>query len=900
MEIFCPNNHLVLADNTCSKCGWIRSPHSQVGSYHWGPIDLLAGFGGTSIDKLNTFTVIGQTLLFILRSNEIVGVSVEKGQVLGRTALPRGQVIKSVTKANGKAIVTVQDAGSLMDKPIGASLKEIDFKTTGLEDVFRSESHDISAPLFIDGKIILRESLGRLIAIDHETKAIIWEQALEGWHSYPLLAVNESVLLIDGNSATGSITIKAFDIKSGHLRWAKEIQNPPMYPMVGNDETVYINQRKTSLQAISSKTGELRWEFSARRIYTSPVIYGTEIILSIKCAEQGYQIISLSNETGELTKQIPMESSVRYMPILFNNMLYVIDGKGYLAAYDWGSGQLIWKKHVVLEPDVFDAVPKLIGDFIVLGTYLGKLVAIAVNDPAEKTQSAEELLEKKDFESAAKVFALSGEFAEAATIYLEELKDENRALQLLEYGGFYDEAAEIAFKKAFYSQALDFFRKADNNLGKARTYEAMGDQDRAAQLYEAFGDRMKAADLYEKVGKTQQALQIYIELNCFDDYKRLISQVSFDETYGEQLHQIGDFETAAKWAFDNRQYLNASRDYRQIGKQQSELLALKLHLEQLLANNQPVNLAVWQRLAELGEVLEDYAIAGQGWAELDRPEPAGEAFYRHATYLASHANEDINTIPENERENIAHYYQLAADSFSEAGQGERQSECENHVRRFLQLPLIIIMIAKTSEGFRELEWNELFLTVKNIGYGRAIDIDFSVDSSRFEVESAEKVALFNLAAGRSIVRKLFLKPFEGATGRFVPLKIQWTYYDHHKKAYSEDVSQPVGVAKALEETSMKPVNYHFHNIDTLVTGTVSTLDKSSGDRVEINRQSDNLQAFQVKSGDDVVSIGTNPLSKGMISLSDVCPHCGGLKSPIEERCEYCSNSQTDFDEDQRN
>ena len=896
MEIFCPNNHLVLADNTCSKCGWIRSPHSQVGSYHWGPIDLLAGFGGTSIDKLNTFTVIGQTLLFILRSNEIVGVSVEKGQVLGRTALPRGQVIKSVTKANGKAIVTVQDAGSLMDKPIGASLKEIDFKTAGLEDVFRSESHDISAPLFIDGKIILRESLGRLIAIDHETKAIIWEQALEGWHSYPLLAVNESVLLIDGNSATGSITIKAFDIKSGHLRWAKEIQNPPMYPMVGNDEAIYINQRKSTMQALSPQTGEVLWEFSARRIYTNPVEYGAEVILPIKSTEHGYQIVSLSKETGEILKQVKMESSVRYMPVLFNNMMYVINGNGLLLAYDWDSGQLIWEKHIVLEPDLFDAVPKLVGDFIVLGSYLGKLFAVTVNNPEEKTQDPEELLAKNDFEAAAKVFALSGHFAEAARIYLQDIKDENRALQLLEHGGLYNEAAEIAFNKMYYSQALEFFRKADNTLGKAKTYEAMGDQDRAARHYEEIGEKMKAAELYENVGKTQQALQIYIELNRFEDYQRLISQVSFDETYREQLHLIGDFETSAKWAFENRQYLNASRDYRQIGEQNSELLALKLHLDHLKSSNQPVNLAVWQRLAELGECLGDYDIAGQGWVELDRPEPAGEAFYKHASHLESQAEKEVAHLQETEREKIAHYYQLAADSFSEAGQGERQSECENHVRRLLQLPLVIIMIAKTSDGFRELAWNELFLTVKNIGYGRAMDIDFSVDSSRFEVESAEKAALFNLAAGRSIVRKLFLKPSEGATGDFVPLKIQWTYYDRHKKVYNEDVSRPVRVAKVLEEASMKPVNYHFHNIDTLVTGTVSTLDKSVGDRVEINRSSDSSQTIALRSGDDVVSIGTNSLSEKMINLTDVCPRCGNRKSPIEETCDFCKSSPTDFDE----
>ncbi len=901
MEIFCPNNHLVLAENVCSKCGWTRQSVRTIGSYRWGPIDLLSGFGGNSVDKYNTFTVVGQTLLFVLRSNEIVGISAERGSIVGRTSLPMGQVIKSVIEHNGKALITVQDTSSLMEKPVGASIKVVNFKTNELIDFYQSDnSHDITSPLFRDGKLYIRESNGLLKALSLPDKEVIWQQEMEGWHAYPLIDANDKVIIVDGNSAFGDLTLKSYNMKDGGLVWQKPLESQPLYPIVNTDTQLFISHRKSTLMSLSTETGDPQWTFNARRIYTSPVIYGNELVVSTKTAEGAYQVVSLDISDGKVLKQIPMETSIRYLPILDDDTLYTLDGKGRLLAHNWRDGKLSWKMDITTDHDTFDAVPKLVSDTVVVGTYTGMLSAIVVHDPTEKTLTAKEMLEKNDFEGAAKAFALSGQFADAAKLYLTEFNDENKAMQLLDYGGYHNEAAEIAFNKRYYSLALDYYRKAENNLGKAQTYEAMGDSSRAADLYAELGESLKAAKLYEESGKPQEALQIYIDFNALDEYKRLISQVDFSEAYSvssEQLRKVGDYETVARWAYDNKQYLNASRDFAQAGLFELELDALKRHMDKQLENNETVSKGIWLRLAELGDMFEDFAIAGRGWAENDRLELAGHAYYKHARSLASQAADDINNIPEPVRENIAHYFKLAADAFAEEGQDERYAECEQQVRRFLQLPKVAILVVNSQDGFREQSWNALYLTVKNIGFGSARDIDFHLDTKYFQVETEESKTSFNLAAGREQVRKLHIKPLEGATGNNVPLFIRWTYLDRKNNVYKDQGSRSIDVAGMLEDTSKtRIINYNFQNVDTLVTGTVNSLDKSTGDRVEINRRSDGGSDMKIRSGEDSISLGTNPFARFEIDVHDKCPRCGNSKTELEDFCKNCSSEPMDFDE----
>ena len=899
MEIFCPNNHLVLANEVCSKCGWVRQSTRTVGSYRWGPIDLMAGFGGNTVDKHNTFTVVGQTILFVLRSNEIVGVSAERGNIVGRTTLPMGQVIKSVVEHNGKPVIIVQDISSLVEKSEGASLRVVNFKTNEMTDFYRSDSHDNTSPFFTDDQLLIRESSGVLKAIDLQTMTTNWEQEMEGWHTYPLFEAHGNVIVVDGNSAFNDLCIKAFNIRDGEIVWQKHINNQPVYPIISTDEQFFIVQRKSKLMALSTLNGEIHWEFDASRIYTNPVLYGNELVVPIKHSQEGYQIVSLNPETGELIKKIPMETSTYYAPVLDDEMLYTVNGKGTLLAHNWRNGNLSWKLDLVSEYDTVDATPKVVSDTLIVGTYTGKLSAIVIHHQAEKTLTGQELLEKKDFEGAAKAFALAGDFAESARVYYTQLNDANRAMQLLDYGGYFNEAAEIASDKHYYSLALDYYRKAENDLGKAKTYEAMGDPSRAADLYANIGENLKAAKLYEAAGKPQEALHIYIDINALDEYKRLISQVDFSEAYNissKQLRKMGDYETVAKWAYDNGQYLNASYDFAQAGLYEAEFDSLKRHMEKQLNIGEPVNKAVWLRLAELGDMFDDLAIAGRGWAENNRLELAGQAYYKHASFLASKAADDINQIPDQQREDIAHYFQLASDAFAEEGQDERYAECEQQVRRFRQLPKVVILVVNSQDGFREQLWNELYLTVKNIGFGSARDIDFQLDTKYFLVETESRRTPFNLAAGREQVRKLHIKPLDGARGNNVPLFIRWTYLDKNNNIYNDEGSRSIEVAGFLEDTSKKPIVYNFHNVDTLVTGTVNSLDKSTGDRVEINRREDGGYNMKIRSGDDEIPIGTNPFAKFEIDVHDKCPKCGYEKTELDDYCPNCEYKPVDYDE----
>ena len=282
------------------------------------------------------------------------------------------------------------------------------------------------------------------------------------------------------------------------------------------------------------------------------------------------------------------------------------------------------------------------------------------------------------------------------------------------------------------------------------------------------------------------------------------------------------FEVAADWQMKNGLYVSAAKDYKEAGQHKKELEALKQYLAISEEKFEPW---MWQRMAELGEHFADYLIAAKAWAKLDRPTESGEAYQKHAEIIASEITPEMigKGILSAFHVEASKFFRLAVEAFHEAGIKDREEHCREMVRKYQLLPKVIVMEVKTATGLREMEWNYLTLTIKNIGYGRAKQIKFKLNEDYFLVEADTTEEEFNLAPDLTRVQEIHIKPLREEIGDFVPLQIDWTWKDSTGKDYRDRFNNSVAVAKQREEASSQPVNFVIH-------GDYVT---QKGDRVDI-------------------------------------------------------------------
>lgn len=813
MDIFCPNNHLMLSSQTCPKCGWKRTVEGEVGKLYWSPIEFNTPIGGVSRSSLTSFINYNDVLVLSTRNNELAAVSLDKGEIIWRVALPKGQRATGFTSHEGKIYVTVQDTHSLMEGVNGGYIGSLDLQNGEVVPVWKTVSHDLTPPLFIDEQIFFRTAESRIISLkSFSDDKFIWERDCQSWWSAPLTHFGDYIVYADGDPMLDETEVVALDKATGKKAWVFPLPTRPSYHLIGDDKFIYVVIFNKRIIVLDTKSGQKINEIPLSKIYCQPVLAGKLLLYTARGSTTDtdgyYQLHVLDTEKFSHRYKKALAKKVRIPPVIIEDTVFLADDDSNISALSASDGKELWSL-INTDEDVILTTLYQANDQLLYGTYLGKVYSVTFRQPKECPEDVESLIKAEDFISAAAVHALRGEFDKAAQLYVSPIGDIDKALLLYEQGNLCNKAAKLAFDNKLFSKALEYYRDIKDVNGEANTLLAMGDLDEAARLFHNQGNLLKAAELSEQAGKFSAAARLYKEAGRMVDYLRLITKTILDYSEVEELRRHNNFDVAANWEMQNKQYLEAAKDYRKAKHFDMELNAYKSYLEQ--PESQPEQW-VWQRVAELGTNLSDYLVAASAWMKLDRWGKAGVAYQKYAEQLAAKIPEITDGFTTPEQLEVAEYYQLAVDAFNEEGISDCRDYCKEMVRKFQQLPKIVVLLVETNVGLREMEWNILTLTIKNIGYGRARKVQFSLDEERFEVQGDNVYEEFNLASGLTQARHIHIKPHRGEYGDSVPLQINWSWKDNTGKDYHDGGSISVPVARQREELPSQPINVTFQDI----------------------------------------------------------------------------------------
>jgi len=882
MDIFCPNNHLMLSSQICPKCGWKRQVEGAVGTLYWPPIEFKTPIGGVSRSSLTSFASLNDLLVLSTQNNELTGVSLEKGQILWRRALPKGYRATNILVQNQDIYVTVQDTHSLMEGIKGGYIGKLSLEDGGLEPVWMTTSHDLTPPVFIDNQIFFRTAESRVLSFgDFSDENPIWEHECQSWWPAPLKCFGDAIVYADGNPMLEETELIARKKHSGEVVWTYTLPARPSQHLVGDDRFIYVVINNKSIVVLGGKTGNLVKEISLPKIYCPPVLVGTMLYYTARGSKTDpdgyYQLHVVDTEKLDLKYKKDLGIKVQVPPLIVEDAIYLADYSSNIRALSVNDGKDLWSL-TNAEEDVILTTLHHANDQLFYGTYLGKLYSVTIRQPKESPVDVDALLEIEDFVSAAAVYALAGEFEKAAQLYINPIGDIDKAMSLLEEGKLCKKAADLAFENQRFSKALDYYRIAGDAIGEANTLLGMGDVEEAAKLFYLQGDIVKAATLMEQAGKLSAASQMYKEAGRNLDYIRLIPKTVINPSEVEELRRQKKFDVAANWEMQNKLFLEAAKDYREAKNNEKELDAFKNYLQQ--PELQPEQW-VWQRVAELGTQLSDHLMAASAWVKLDRWGQAGVAYQNYAENLAAEIPDNPDGFTTPAHQEVAKYFQLAVDAFREEGIADCESYCREMVRKFQKLPKVVVLLVETAAGLREMEWNNLTLTIKNIGHGRARNIRFSLDEERFEVQESGVVKEFNLATGLTRPQSIHIKPHRDEYGDSVPLQINWSWTDITGKEYRDGGSISVPVARQREELPSQSFTYTFQDIH----GDWVT---QKGDNVNVITNVGNApqQIAQISSGreGDVINTETETPTEIFEKPMKLCSSCN---NPIELTAKYC-------------
>jgi len=818
MDIFCPNNHLMLASQSCPQCGWKRPLSGSIGTLYWPPIEFNTPIGGVSRSSLTSFASINDKLLLSTKNNELASISMQNGEILWRVALPKGQRAANISIHDNQTYLTVQDTHTLTEGIQGGFIATMNLENGSLSPIYKTSSHDLTEPLFIDERIYLRTAKSEVLCLNSfDDTEPVWAVECQTWWPAPLIHLSNKIIYSDGNSMLDETDIVARDMNSGKFAWKYQLPNRPSHNLSGNGSLISIVVNNRCLIILDSETGKELYNKKLPRIYCQPVFADKTLYYVArgeKDSDKGYyQLQALDTTDFSLKFQKNIPQKVQIPPLIVDNVVYLADYDAQLKAVSASDGSDVWSLTNKNE-DVILTTLHQAKNQIFYGTFSGKVYAVTICQPEQTLGNAQELLTSGDNIGAAAIYALEGNFDRAAQIYTETAHDIEKALRLYEEGGNIEQAAKLAFENKKYSKALDSYQQAGDIIGQAETLLAMGDLEESAKLFYSEGKIEKnegmierAARLMEEAGRINLAIDWYREAGKQSDWLRLLANTSIDNSKLELLRQEKNYRAAADWELNNGLYVEAAKDFREGQFYNEELDAYKQFIAQ--TETRPEQW-VWRRIADLGTQLKDYQIVAKAWIELDDWEKAGTAFQAYGEELAASLPEDSDSITE-EHLLASEIYQKAAEAYKEEGLADAESECRKMVQKLQKLPAVIVTLLKIEEGLREGEWRNLELTFMNIGFGRARKINFSVNKDRFEVENADIKGDFNLAPQKSHSQIIHIRPNLNETG-YVPLQIQWSWENQNDIRQEENSSITVQVAKEREDLPSQPVHIQLQNI----------------------------------------------------------------------------------------
>lgn len=267
--------------------------------------------------------------------NEVLAVQPADGKILWRRKISAPSRAAPTILDNRLYVTTVENKLIALDANTGATLWDYTgvSELTGLVGAASpAANHTIVVPVFTSGEIT---------ALHVENGAVAWTDNLSSVHNFgglesladiKAMPVMEKNLII-AISFGGRLV--AIDERTGTRIWQREIGGIDTPWLAGNH--VFLISLTNELIALGSQSGSIRWVTKLPRktkegedlIFTGPILAGGRLIA---IGSNGH-VVEAAPDTGKILREWNIGERVRIPPVVAGNTLYIVTEGGQLKAY---------------------------------------------------------------------------------------------------------------------------------------------------------------------------------------------------------------------------------------------------------------------------------------------------------------------------------------------------------------------------------------------------------------------------------------------------------------------------------------------------------------------------------------------------------------------------------------
>jgi outer membrane protein assembly factor BamB len=243
------------------------------------------------------------------------------------------------TIANGQVYVVSQDNQLFALSQADGSVVWTASGSVETQGVF-----GVAAPAVAQGTVVAGFSSGELNAYRYENGRSLWQDALSRSTistSVSSLADIDAAPVIDQGRAYAvgqGGRMVALQLDSGQRIWEQNFASIANPWLAG--EWLFLVTDDAKLVCVARSTGKVRWMAQLRRfknekkhkdlyVWRGPVLAGNQLILVNSMGE----IVFASPDDGSVKNVIRTKTPISLSPVVANNTLYIVDGKGKLTAY---------------------------------------------------------------------------------------------------------------------------------------------------------------------------------------------------------------------------------------------------------------------------------------------------------------------------------------------------------------------------------------------------------------------------------------------------------------------------------------------------------------------------------------------------------------------------------------
>ena len=286
--------------------------------------------GGVSVEGERLFATNGL--------GDVVALNTADGKEIWRKR-PGGPLRGAPTLASGNVYVVTQD-----NQLFALTQEAGDVSWTGSASIESQGVFGVAAPASAQGTVVAGFSSGELNAYRYENGRSLWAEVLSRTSistSVSTLSDIDAAPVIDQGRVyavgQGGRMI-SIDLASGNRMWEQNIAGISTPWVAG--EWVFVVTDSARLICLSRGSGKIRWiadmgqyrnakKSKGLITWVGPVLAGGKLVLG----NSDGKLVFASPKDGSVLSTLDVKAPVTLPPVVANNTLYVLDGKGTLSAY---------------------------------------------------------------------------------------------------------------------------------------------------------------------------------------------------------------------------------------------------------------------------------------------------------------------------------------------------------------------------------------------------------------------------------------------------------------------------------------------------------------------------------------------------------------------------------------